>query len=729
MAIPGNKWVLYAFFGLATVLLTAPRAAVGQQGSRPAAWEARWIAPPDTALHAYGVYHFRKAFRLAARPERFVVHVSADNRYRLYVNGQSVATGPARGDKAHWRYETLDLAPFLAAGDNVLAAAVWNAGPDRPWSQLCHQTGLLVQGDGPAERLVNSDASWKVTENTAYTPLATINHITGPGEIVFARRYPWGWESREYADNAWASAVATEAALPAGAPGEGRRLVPRTIPMPEERPEKAPVLRACTGIPADDAFLTGRGDFQIPPEAKVTLLLDQQYLTTAYPELVVSGGEGSRLTVTYAEALNQNAEARKGNRNEVEGKTMSGDQDVFLPDGGPRRTFRPLTYRTFRYVQVRVENHQAPLTLHRFGSQFTAYPFREAGSFRSSDPTLAGIWNTGWRTARLCAYETYMDCPYYEQLQYVGDTRIQALISLYAAGDDRLVRNAISQFNDSRDTEGLTRSRYPDHGKQIIPPFSLFWIGMIHDYWMHREDTAFVKSFLPGIRDVLDWHRKHVDNQSGMLGVMPYWHFVDWPEAWPWKGREEISGVPAGALEGNSSILTLQYVYALDRAVQLLEAFGHRDEAAGYRQLREKLAAATRERCWDGGRQLLADTPGKREFSQHANVMAGLTGLLPAAERRAVLERVVADTSLIQCTLYYRFYLNQALREAGLGDRYVPMLAPWHDMLKRGLTTFAERPEPTRSDCHAWSASPNYDLLATVCGIRPGGPGFRSVRI
>jgi hypothetical protein len=157
----------------------------------------------------------------------------------------------------------------------------------------------------------------------------------------------------------------------------------------------------------------------------------------------------------------------------------------------------------------------------------------------------------------------------------VGDTRIPALISFYAAGDDRLVRNAISQFNDSRDTEGLTRSRYPDHGKQIIPPFSLFWIGMIHDYWMHREDPAFVQSFLPGIRDVLDWHRKHIDHQSGMLGVMPNWHFVDWPEAWPWKGCEEISGVPAGALEGNFSILTLQYVYALDRAVQLLEAFGH----------------------------------------------------------------------------------------------------------------------------------------------------------
>jgi hypothetical protein len=64
-----------------------------------------------------------------------------------------------------------------------------------------------------------------------------------------------------------------------------------------------------------------------------------------------------------------------------------------------------------------------------------------------------------------------------------------------------------------------------------------------------------------------------------------------------------------------------------------------------------------------------------------------------------------------------------------MGDQYVSMLQPWHEMLARGLTTFAERPDPTRSDCHAWSASPNYEFLATVCGIEPAAPGFKTVRI
>jgi hypothetical protein len=251
---------------------------------------------------------------------------------------------------------------------------------------------------------------------------------------------------------------------------------------------------------------------------------------------------------------------------------------------------------------------------------------------------------------------------------------------------------------------------------------------MLHDYWRHRPDPTFVQYYLSGIKQVLDWHAKYID-KNNMLSKMPHWNFVDWPDEWPWKGRDEISGVPAGTLDGHSSILTLQYVYALNRAAELFEAFQQKGDADYYRQLAGKLKTATLQLCWDNTKNLLADTPEKNEFSQHANVMAVLTALFPAANEKELMQRVALDTSLIQCTYYYRFYLNQAMKKAGLGEQYVSMLQPWRQMLDMGLTTFAERPEPTRSDCHAWSASPNYDLLATVAGIEPASPGFKSVKI
>ncbi|MBV9879246.1 MAG: hypothetical protein JO180_02070, partial [Gemmatirosa sp.] len=151
--------------------------------------------------------------------------------------------------------------------------------------------------------------------------------------------------------------------------------------------------------------------------------------------------------------------------------------------------------------------------------------------------------------------------------------------------------------------------------------------------------------------------------------------------------------------------------------------------AARDRTLAASLRAAVRAKTWRPTRGLFADSPDTASFSQQTNVMAVLAGAVPAAERRGVMERVLADTTLVRASYYYGWYLFEALREAGLGDRYVERLAPWRGMLALGLTTTPETPEPTRSDSHAWSAHPNYGLLATVLGVRPASPGFATVLV
>ncbi len=125
----------------------------------------------------------------------------------------------------------------------------------------------------------------------------------------------------------------------------------------------------------------------------------------------------------------------------------------------------------------------------------------------------------------------------------------------------------------------------------------------------------------------------------------------------------------------------------------------------------------------------MANTPEKNSYSQHASIMAILANAIPAADEQKVMKNILYDTSLSQATFYYRFYLTRAMVKAGMANLYYSQLTPWRDMLKIGLTTFAEKPDPTRSDCHAWSASPEYDFLATICGIMPDAPGFSKVKI
>ena len=266
--------------------------------------------------------------------------------------------------------------------------------------------------------------------------------------------------------------------------------------------------------------------------------------------------EGSTLTLTYAEAL-KDAQGIKGNRNEIEGKTVVGVKDVFRPGGGERRRFQTLWFRTYRYVQVEIETADDPYASTTSTGSSLPIRSRRRASFESELPWIKDMWEMNWRVARLCAGETYFDTPYYEQLQYVGDTRIQALISLYLTGDDRLVRQAISHFDASRIPEGITASRYPSDLGQYIPTFSLIWVAMVHDFWMHRDDLAYVRGMLPGIRGVLAWYENYVD-QTGLLGPMPWWNFVDWAKEWP-------VGIPSGAKDGHSAMIAFQFAYALQQ--------------------------------------------------------------------------------------------------------------------------------------------------------------------
>jgi alpha-L-rhamnosidase len=692
-------------------------------------WSASWITCPDVAPRDYGIYHFRKKISLDKQPSKFVVHVSADNRYRLFVNGKAVCSGPARGDLYNWYFETIDLAPYLKSGSNTIAALVWNMGVLAPVAQISNQTAFVLQGDGTAEKIINTGDSWKVLHNTSYTPCSIDNGarlrtymVIGPGDIVDASTYPWGWEQENYQDSSWLQVKRIANPVPAGYGSDNLwTLAPRNIPQMRETLQRISNVRRAKGMDVANDFLDGKHPLTIPADTTVSILLDQAFNTVAYPELVASKGKGSTIKITYAEALFAK-DGSKGNRNLINDKEIKGNFDMYLPDGSLNRHFRPLWFRTYRFIQLDITTGKEPLVINDIYGSATGYPFEVKASFTSNDESLQQIWDIGWRTAQLCAGETYFDCPYYEQLQYEGDTRIQSLISLYVTGDDRLMRKAILDFYHSRVPEGLTQGRYPSSRLQVIPPFSLFWVSMLHDYWMHRKDQKFVSDMLIPVTGVLDWFEKQIDPSKKMLGPMKWWSFVDWNHAFP-------GGTPDGAMDGNSAIITLQYVNTLQQAAELFAYFGKTNEASHYKQLAAQLSKATYTQCFDVKKGVMANTPLKKTFSQHASILSVLTGCVPATETKNVMKKILYDTSLSQATFYYRFYLNRALKKAGMADMYYSQLTPWRGMIDNGLTTFAENPDPTRSDCHAWSSSPNYDFLATICGILPASPGFSSVRI
>jgi alpha-L-rhamnosidase len=702
-------------------------------------WNAYWITVPNEPAHDYGVYFFRKNFMLSAKPSHFIIHISADNRYKLFINGQFVSLGPARGDLFHWNYETVDIASYLNTGENIASAVVWNEGESRPEAQISYRTAFIIQGNSSTEEVVNTNKTWKCIRDKSHQPLP-VNiiysyYVTGPGELVNMNQYESSWMKTDYNEADWKSAEQLFVGLSKGGFdwSGGWMLVPRSIPQVELTTQRLQQLRKAEGIQPPNSFPSTKTSFAIPANTTATLLLDQGFLTNVYPTIIFSKGKNAAIALSYAEALyvieNNNNDWRsqhqKRNRNEIEGKRFVGKEDKIISSGSMQQSFTSLWFRTYRYLQLKIETKDEPLTLDDIYGTFTGYPFQFNAKLKTDNKLLQQIVDVGWRTARLCAMETYMDCPYYEQLQYVGDTRIQALVSLFNSGDDRLMRNAIDQLDHSRIAEGITLSRFPSSSPQEIPPFSLWWIGMLHDYWMYRTDTDFVKKKLPGMRQVLNFFSNYQD-KDGSLVNPPYWNFIDWAN-----GRGWDRGVAPIGKNGNSAEMDLQLLWAYQLASELESNLGMKEYTTLYKKNADLLKKTIRAKYWDEQKKLFSDTPEKDLFSQHTNALVLLTETASLSDVKIIAQKLLHDTSLTQATIYFKYYVHQALIKAGFGDDYLNWLDVWKENINQGMTTWAEISDinNTRSDCHAWGAHPNIELFRTVLGIDAASPGFKEVKI
>jgi hypothetical protein len=695
-------------------------------------WTASWIAVPGEPVNEYGVYLFRKRIELTIKPASFVVHVSADNRYKLFVNEKLVSLGPARGDINHWNFETVDIAAYLQPGNNIVAAKVWNEAEFRPEAQISLRTGFILQGATRAEHSINTNDTWKCIRDQGYQPIKIslpAYYVAGPGEQVDMNLHIRNWEGKEYNDTAWKNAKAISPGSPKNLLGgygtiDNWMLVPSSIPPMELKQQRMAQVKQAESVHIPSSFPAVKTAITIPANTTATILLDQSFLTNAYTTLLFSGGKNSTISLAYAEALFSKHPA-KGNRNEVEGKTFMGRKDSIISNGSNGQEFTTLWWRTYRYIRLQVKTKEDPLVIDDLYGTFTGYPFQYNAKLESNDKELDTMLAIGWHTARLCAVETYMDCPFYEQLQYIGDGRIQGLISLYNSGDDRLLKNALNQADQSRQPEGVTLSRHPSFTPQYIPTFSLWYIGMLHDYWMYGADTNFIKDKLAGERQVLSYFHQY-QQADGSLKDVPYWMFTDWVTEKDWN-----AGVAPIGKDGSSALPDLQLLWAYQLAAGMESKMGIKENAALYLRYAAQLKKTIRDKYWDNTKKLFADRPEKDRFSQHANALAILTGMVGKKEALVMARQLLTDTTLAPASIYFKYYLHMALTKAGLGNEYPDWLDTWRENIKMGMTTWAETSDinTTRSDCHAWGSSPNIEFFRTVLGIDSDAPGFTKVKI
>jgi len=730
--------------------------------------------PSAASPSHYQVRLFRRSFEVADLKDAVLeVAVSGDSRYLFFCNGGLIGRGPAKGDVNHHFYETFDLTPHLRSGRNVLAALVLDMSRvahrpallGAPCSVMTYTGGFVLEGalrnrGGVIMANLRTDSAWRVAVDTAHrfqNEHTTFEGYLGYFEHRVSALIPEGWNLPDFDDSAWSAAhVLFKAELL-----ENRRdptspygLIPRMIPMlEEERIERFSDVFVPGGQDAPAGWagvVAGNSTVTLAAGAEIEVILDHAKLTSAFPQLAVSGGAGATVRLVYAEALrlpwetpgaqllgrkqslanlaSHFADENTGWTFDRRGK-ITGWCDVWEPAGSGTEAapevFEPLHWRAYRYVGLRIKVGAVPLVIHAATQRFTVYPYKIAATFASSDPRLDRVWTASIETMRLCSHETFEDCPHYEQMQYAGDTMITSKIAMLATADYRLSRQALYHFDWSRLSDGLTQSRYPSRLVQIIPTWSLHWITNLRDYFLCSGDAATVRDLLPGVRAVLDWYRRHTD-ATGLPAKLPFWNITDWCPWWP-------RGVVPGADSGPTTILSAQYLHGLAEVAELLRQLGdaprHAAEIAALEAEAARLRVALHALTWSGTEGLYFDRPGGPEVSQCGNAWAILAGVAGPRETARIFERFPLDAKLAPGSFFCWHFIFTALVRAGLYDRMPTYLGPWHESLDYGLTTFVEENSYWRSLCHAWSAHPALEFLQRILGVVPTAPGFARVTI
>lgn len=704
--------------------------------------DAQWIWHPHATGFEHDVLLFSCDFKLKT-PDPIRLHVSADQRFELYLNGTRVGAGPERGDPHLWFVHSYQCS--LPEGDHRLVARVWWIGDMAPYAQMSLRGGFFVFAEDNAHALLSTGvAPWKVTRIHAYRferseltwGAQARHHIDGKKWLPAFRTGEDDCEWLAASNRAHTDGVVTTTSI-----DQRWWLQSATLPDMLYQPiQHMHVRHACIRTTGDthpteiktqehdahiaNAFttlLTQSIAVQMPPHTHWRVLIDLDQYYCAYPTLSINGGAGSVIHLNWAESLFHDPESfNKGNRDFIEGKTFHGDGDTFAPDGRTL-TFDLLWWRCGRYIELRIETADETLTIDALHLYETRYPLEQTHHTACNDERITQAIPLMTRCLHMCAHETYMDCPYYEQLMYVGDTRLEILSTYVTTQDDRLPRKALRMFDASRQSHGFTQSRYPCRVTQVIPPFSLWWICMLHDYFMWRDDMNFVRELLPGAHAILDACMRTCD-QNGVLHPPDGWNFVDWVPTWP-------AGVPPKADDEPNGIINLQYLMALHATAHMEETLGNPLHADLYRQRANTLATQIHQLFWDKKRGLFAYDLAHEHYSEHMQALAIISGIANESQRNSIAQQLASSSTLEQTTWYFTHYLFDALASLYLTEEIFTRMSLWHALVDQGFRTLPECPDPCRSDCHAWSAHPLYHHSATVLGVRPAAPGFTRVQI
>ena len=639
-------------------------------------WKAKWIWDKENLTEKNVWMCLSKKLTVDKVPDKLTAHISADSKYWLYINGETVVFegNVKRGPEENGGYyDSIDIAPYLKKGDNSICALVWYWDSETSYSyHSSGHGGFLFEAIGE-DITVISDKSWKVKRNPAYidSSLYPPNYRLPEYSIYFDAREDMGsWTDIGFDTDLW------EAATEYAEGGEGAygKLYPRGIPFLKDYG-----LKAYENSEAYENYTVEKlfGE-------KITVDIPYNAQLTPYLRIVAPAGKKIRITTE---------------------NTLSGAvSTTYITEEGEQE-FEALGWFNGEHITYKIPKGVTVVSLMY---RETGYDSAFSGSFISDDEFMNSLWQKSLRTLYVTMRDNFMDCPDRERAQWWGDVTSEMIMTMYSMDSNSylLYQKGVEAMLSHIDETKVLQTVVPISGDYFeLPVQQLAGIVGFYTYYEYTGDKAFVEKVYNASLDYLKlWE---IGENNLVIHRGGSW---DWPD---WGKKADMTAIE------NAWVY-----YAFSATEKMAELLGKDGDIEFITQRMDTIAKGYRSLLTEEGFR----SDDVKKCDDRANALAVLAGLAQSEDYAAVLNVL---TTTENSSPYMEYYVLEALCKMGeyeaarnrIKDRY-------EDMVNEDYSTLWEFWNSWQGTMnHAWSGGPLVIMSKHFAGIAPLEAGYERVKI
>lgn len=578
----------------------------------------------DCSKHRNRHILFRKKFSLS-ETGRAIMYITADDYYKLYINGVFVSQGPAPCYHTQYNYNVLDVTDYLKEGENLIAVHTLYQGLiNRVWQSGDNRHGLIFDLEIDGECVLCTDETFLTKPHDGFTETHTVGYDTQFMEKQDSNASCFGFEDVGFDDSDWKTAKKNNFA-------DHKLSEQKTSCVAFEK--ILPVVSQMRGN---------------------TLYLDFGKVYAGCLRVKAKGKKGDEIIVKCAQELNGDGTVRyelRANCRYIEPWILSGGCD----------SLEWFDFKAFRYVELDIPEG-AELSDIYF--EVRHYPFTLARGIKPEyrgNADIEAIWNLCIDTMKYAVQEVIQDCCEREKGFYVGDGCYTALTHFIVSGDDSIVRKLIDDgFYSSFITDGLVTCLDCSF-MQEIAEYSIMLIHLVLWHYRMTGDIEYLRENYPKCVKLLEVYRRDYEKDN-ILIVSDKWNLVEWPENY--RDNYDLSKAEEGQVCSYSHVvMTAHYLESIKSTNKIAEILGEES----YRDTSE-LYAKFLELFYDGEKKLFRDSVGSDHFSIVGNFYCFGFELYPDGECKEKIAGIISERKISSIGLFTCFPTLWGLIRAGYND-------------------------------------------------------------